>query len=148
MRLEPLVARVQQVFAKLGIKMIVVDEEVWVWHINGELTSMLTIHADDFKMIGKAEQLAQIIGALEKVFGKMTQLWDEFTTCGMHHRCDPSMGTSTLDQHVLIAAQKPIAHTQPQRGNVCANQTYIQYSDRCWAQLHMPTSRGQASVSL
>ena len=51
----------------------------------------------------------------------MTQHWYEFIACGMHHRLDPSVGSFSLNQpehiYIYIVSLKPIARTQPQRGN-------------------------------
>ncbi|MCP4853985.1 MAG: hypothetical protein GY903_05790, partial [Fuerstiella sp.] len=79
--------------------------------------AVLTKHVDDLKMSGQAERLKQIIDALESVFGKMTQHWNEFQNCGMRHRRNTETHVITVDQIEYIAALKPIVDPQIGKNN-------------------------------
>ena len=104
--------KVAQVLQKLGLRPTTVDPEVWTWHENEQLVAVLTKHVDDLKMTGQNGRLKRIIDALENVFGKMTQHWNEFTNCGMRHRRNGDTNVVTVDQIEYIAALKPIVHPQ------------------------------------
>ena len=119
--------KVGQVLEQCGLRPISVDEEVWVLteqqgnsHKDSEagaLRLLLTKHVDDLKMTGPKERIQKVLDALEKVFGKLVEHWDQFTNCGMRHISDLTKGTITVDQDEYIAALKPIVH--PELGRSC-----------------------------
>ena len=52
------------------------DEEGFILHKGGKLVAILTIHVDDLKLAGELDIVMEIIGHLEKTFGKLILQWN------------------------------------------------------------------------
>ena len=95
---------------KCGLLPCSVDGELCLKHVDGKLVGMLAKHVDDLKIVGKPDFIHYVKDELEKVFGPLKLIWNEFTNCGVRHIQDPTTKECTLDQIEYVAALKPITH--------------------------------------
>ena len=72
---------------------------------------MLTKHVDDLKFTGNRAEVLAILAEIQKVFGELKIIWNDFTNCGVHNFQDPITKEITLDQTAYLSALKAIVHS-------------------------------------
>ncbi len=81
---------------KLGLIPSVIDLEFCGKMENGELVCLMTIHVDDLKFAGRPDVVKDVLTTLQKEFGELKILWNDFTNCGVHHEQDTKTKEITL----------------------------------------------------
>ena len=97
---------------KLGLIPSKIDPEFCSRWENGELTCLMTIHVDDLKIAGRPEVVKHVPTVLQKEFGELKILWNDFTNCGVHHIQDPKTKEITLDQVAFANNLRLISHPE------------------------------------
>ena len=99
---------------ELGLKPTTFDGQLELQHNGHELTAIVGKHVDDVKIAGLKSKVLEIVDAIEKVFGKVSNSikdgnCEDFTNCGVRHTVMPN-GDVVADQDEYIKDLRPIAH--------------------------------------
>jgi hypothetical protein len=93
-----------------------VDNELMLRHDNGILTCMMTKHVDDLKITGEPAIVKEVLLEIQKVFGELKVIWNDFTNCGVHHIQNKITKEITLDQNAFASKLVKISHPQLSTG--------------------------------
>ena len=106
------------------------DGELCFLYKDGKLLAVMTKHVDDLKIAGDRPTIVYILKCIEKIFGELKILWNNFTNCGVRHFKDPITKEITLDQNEYVKGIKTVAHpemsSQPSDA-LCGSELHMLY---------------------
>ena len=75
-----------------------------------KLLAVMAKHVDDLKITGSRESIMFILKAIEKVYGELKIVENNFTNCGIRHIQDATTKEITLDQNEYVKGIHVISH--------------------------------------
>ena len=97
----------QKVLAKIGLKAVRVDSQLFVKHEAGKLVLLVSVHVDDLKMTGVSSQIKQALSLLEQAFDALKIERDCFEHLGLRHKLLED-GSRSVDQQTYVSELRPI----------------------------------------
>jgi len=104
---------------KCGMVPSSVDAELCTLHVTDPVTKkprlvcLMTKHVDDLKLTGEKEVINHILTEIQKVFGPLKIIWNNFTNCGVRHSLTTTGERElSLDQIEYASNLRPIVHEE------------------------------------
>ena len=98
----------KRVLAEIGLSSIQTDQQLYVRHVSGSLVLILSVHVDDLKISGIAEEIKRALQILEKHFDQLKLEKDNFEHLGLKHTLNKD-GSRTISQQHYVNELKPIS---------------------------------------
>lgn len=103
--------KLDMVLRSTGAQPLHTDASLYVWFVQGILQLIVSAHVDDLKGAGESSLAAKVKGVLEKNFGALKVVTQNFEHCGILHEQSDNYETITIHQSHYVTQLQPLQLT-------------------------------------